>query len=206
MRVTITKRLFLFQKDGRKIRFDVYDCRICILAVSIANVLIEPSRWIISSHCRTACNNTFICHKTDHTPRAPLTRSVDLSPSTVPLRPVNHSTLESGDLFWRFGFTSHSDRKWDVVAYDIEGLMHRRCISLLWDGNEMERRGGEGRGWIGYVFVGYRAISGIRFCFTVKREYRRRRFIDCRSAKDFTVSGRGAYGIFRQCRDGIGST
>lgn len=158
--------------------------------MGIANVLIELSRWIISSHCRAACgNNTFICHKTDHTPRAPLTRSVDLSPSTVPLRPVNHSTLESGDLFWRFW------RFYVPLGPEVGrcSVWHRRVggssvHSLLWGKNETERRGGERLDrrirWTARYPV-YDSASLYRGGVSTSSVYR----LPFRDTKDFTVSG-----------------
>lgn len=105
-------------------------------------------------------------------PRAPLTRLVDLSPSTRTPPPWT-TRRESGDLFWRFGFTSHSDRKWDAGIW--RGRVGAFAIVGRWKRNEKAGKGDAGRD----VFVGPRDIW---YTILPSGEYRRRRFIDCRSA------------------------
>jgi len=162
-----------------KTLFDFYDRRICILVVCGHRVFIEPGRWIISIHCRAVCNNTFICHKTDHTPRAPLTRSVDLSPSTVPHRTtakpldVNRGDLSSDASVLRPTQTGSGTL---ANVWHAESLVHRQYIRYC--GMKTKRKNGQRRGWTG-VFVG--PTSGIWFYLAVDRVstssvYRLRRF------------------------------
>lgn len=121
----------------------------------------------------------FICHKTDWTPRAPLTRSVDLSLSNVPHRHVNHSTRIEVTSSDTSDFTSRSDRKWDAgERMTQKGLVHSSMHSLLWGESETE---GRRRERLDRRIRWTALISGIRFSLS-GGEYRRRRFIDCRSA------------------------
>jgi len=170
---------------------------LCILVVCGHRVFIEPGRWIISIHCRAVCNNTFICHKTDHTPRAPLTRSVDLSPSTGPHRTtakpldVNRGDLSSDASVLRPTQTGSGTL---ANVWHAESLVHRQYIRYC--GMKTKRKSGQRRGWTG-VFVGPRDIRNMILpCCRQSIDVVGLSTSSFCDTKDFTVSGRGVCGIF----------
>lgn len=134
----------------------------------VASELIGAGRWIISILCRAACNNAFMCHKTDRSAlRVPLTHSADLPPSTCAL-PVPRTTRPriEATLFWRPDFTTR-DRKWNAGEYRTrEGGSVLRVRGMK---AKRKRREDEG-GWIGVA--GGPRDSRERFCFAIELDER----------------------------------